>query len=90
MAAASAVSGPVELSESAWREAGWLPCRVAAELAVRAFTLGDLLSLEPGSLVDTGVSTEADVAVRVNGVRVGGGKLAAAGERRGVRLTELL
>jgi len=28
--------------------------------------------------------------VRVNGVRVGSGKLAQAGERRGVRLTELL
>jgi flagellar motor switch/type III secretory pathway protein FliN len=90
MAAASAVSGPVQIPESAWQEAGWLPCRVAAELAVRAFTLGDLLSLEAGSLVDTGVSTEADVSVRVNGVRVGSGKLAQIAERRGVRVTELL
>ncbi len=63
--------GPVEITESAWQEAGWLPCRVAADLAVRAFTLGDLLSLEAGSLVDTGISTEADISVRVNGVRVG-------------------
>ncbi len=51
------------------------PAALAAEIAVRGFTVGDLLSLEVGSLVDTGVSTEADVAVRVNGARVGCGKL---------------
>jgi flagellar motor switch/type III secretory pathway protein FliN len=48
------------------------------------------LSLEVGSLVDAGVPADADVSVDVNGARVGCGKLAAAGDHRGVRLTELV
>jgi flagellar motor switch/type III secretory pathway protein FliN len=76
--------------DSAWQEAGWLPCRLAVEIGVRGFTVGDLLSLEVGSLVDAGIAAEADASVQVNGVRVGCGKLAGAGDRRGVRLTELV
>jgi flagellar motor switch/type III secretory pathway protein FliN len=92
MAAALAVPpvppAPVA-ADRAWQEAAELPCRLAAEITVRGFTVGDLLSLEAGSLVDTGIAAEADVTVRVNGARVGCGKLASAGNRRGVRLTEL-
>ena len=81
---------PSEINDGAWQEAGWLPCRLAAEIAVLGFTVGDLLSLEAGSVVDTGVTVEADVSVQVNGVRVGCGKLDATGDRRAVRLTELV
>jgi len=91
MATALAVppAPPAPLADRMWQEAAELPCRLAAEITVRGFTVGDLLSLEAGSLVDTGIATEADVTVRVNGARVGCGKLANAGDRRGVRLTEL-
>jgi len=79
-----------EIPDSAWQEAGWLPVRLGAEISVRGFTVGDLLSLEVGSLVDAGVAADADVSVDVNGARVGCGKLAAPGDHRGVRLTELV
>jgi flagellar motor switch/type III secretory pathway protein FliN len=92
MATALAVpqNPPVAAAESAWQEAGWLPCRLTAELAVRGFTVGDLLSLQVGSLVDTATATDADLAVRVNGVAVGCAKLTVARGRLGVRLTELV
>lgn len=79
----------VDIPEGVWEEAAWLPCRLGVEVAVQGFTVGDLLSLEIGALVDTGIATDADVAVSVNGAPVGSGKLDRAGERRGVRLTEL-
>ena len=79
-----------EITEGAWQEAGWLPCRLAAETPVQGFTVGDLLNLEIGALVDSGIATDSDVSVHVNGVRVGSGKLDIAGERRGIRLTELV
>jgi flagellar motor switch/type III secretory pathway protein FliN len=81
---------PQEITENAWQEAGWLPCRLAAEIAVRRFTVGDLLSLEIGSLVDCGAAAESDVSVHVSGVRAGCGKLDIAGDHRALRLTEII
>jgi flagellar motor switch/type III secretory pathway protein FliN len=60
-----------------------------AEIAVRGFTLGDLLSIEAGSLVDSGVSIDADVAIAVNQALIGCAKLDLIGERLAVRVTEL-
>jgi len=77
------------IPEAAWREAGWLPCRLTSEIAVAAFTVGDLMSLEVGSVVTTRTPTSADVLVRVNGELVGRAELDAIGERFAVRITEL-
>lgn len=77
------------ISEAAWREASWLPCRMTAEVAVAGFTMGDLMSLEVGSVVATGTPTSADVRLRVNGEVVGRAELDAVGDRVAVRLTEL-
>jgi len=92
MATALAVTParPHEIAETAWQEAGWLPGRLAADIPVRGFTLGDLLSLEVGAVVDAGISTQADLSVWVNGARIGCGKLDSSGTQRGLRLTELL
>jgi flagellar motor switch/type III secretory pathway protein FliN len=80
---------PTDISESKWQEASWLACRLRAEIAVRGFIVGDLLSLEVGSVVDTGVPSDAEVSLRVNGARIGSGKLDATEEHFGVRVTEL-
>jgi len=77
------------ISEAAWREASWLPCRMTAEIAVEGFTMGDLMSLEVGSVIATGTSTSAEVRVRVNGAIVGFAGLDAVGDRIAVRLKEL-
>ena len=92
MAAALALpqTPPEQIAADIWQEAGWLPCRLHAEIAVSGFTVGDLLTLEAGSIVDSRISTEADVSVNVNGAHVGSGKLDLAGTRLAVRLTELV
>lgn len=81
---------PAEISSDAWQQARWLPCRLRAEIAVRGFTVGDLLRMEVGSILNSGVAAEADVAIGVNGARVGYAKLDPVGSRLAVRLTELV
>jgi flagellar motor switch/type III secretory pathway protein FliN len=92
MATASAVPQLIsaEVTDGAWQQAGWLPCRLKAEICVRGFTVGDLLSIEVGSLIDAGMAIDSDVAVSVNGARIGCAKLDFLGEHLGVRVTELL
>lgn len=75
--------------EDTWREARYLPCRLAAHIQVQGFTMGDLMRIEAGSLVDSGIPIEADLDVSVNGSQVGCGKIDLAGEKLAVRLTEL-
>ena len=90
-AAVATVQVPANgVSANAWEQAGWLPCQLRAEVSLAAFTVGDLLRLEAGSIVDSGVGVEADLLVSVNGARVGCGKLDPVGERLAVRLTELV
>lgn len=92
MAAAPALpQAPTEqISPDAWQEAAWLPCCLQAEIAVKGFTVSDLLAIEVGSIVDSRISTEADASLNVNGAHVGCGKLDLAGNRLAVRLTELV
>ncbi len=77
------------ISEAAWREASWLPCRLTSEIAVAGFTVGDLMSLETGSVVVTRTPTSSDVLVRVNGELIGRAELDTVGNRLAVRMTEL-
>jgi flagellar motor switch/type III secretory pathway protein FliN len=92
MAAALAVPQPPAelLSAAARQQVGWLPCRLQAEISLRGFTVGDLLRLEVGAIVDSGVAVESDIAVRVNGASVGSAKLELAGSHLAVRLAELI
>ena len=78
-----------EVAEDIWREASWLPCRLRAEISVRGFTMSDLMHIEVGSVVDSGLAIEADLTVSVNGAWVGYGKLDLSDEKLAVRLTEL-
>jgi flagellar motor switch/type III secretory pathway protein FliN len=77
------------ISEAAWREAEWLPCRLSAEISVPNFTMGDLMSIEVNSVVATGLATSGDVLVRVNGELVARAELDVVDTRLAVRLTEL-
>jgi len=77
------------ISEAVWREASWLPCRLTSEIPVTGFTVGDLMSLEAGSVVVTRTPTSADVLVRVNGEFVGRAELDSVENHFAVRITEL-
>jgi hypothetical protein len=67
----------------------WLPCTLALDLAVVKFTVGDLLNLTKGSIVETAYHQSSDLPLRVNGQLVGWTEFEVVGERLAVRLTDL-
>lgn len=67
----------------------WLPCTLALDLPVVKFTVGDLLSLTKGSIVETAYHQSSDLPLRVNGQLVGWTEFEVVGERLAVRLTDL-
>ena len=67
----------------------WLPCTLALDIPVVKFTLGDLLHLQPGNIVETAYHQSSDLPLRVNGQLVGWTEFEVVGERLAVRLTEL-
>ena len=67
----------------------WLPCTLALDIPVTKFTIGDLLNLTYGSIVETAYHQSSDLPLRVNGQLVGWTEFEVVGERLAVRLTDL-
>ena len=68
----------------------WLPCTLTLELPVVHFTIGDLLSLQKGSFVETACHHTSDVPLRVNKMLIGWTEFEVVGDRLAVRITEHL
>jgi len=62
----------------------WLPCTLSLELPVVRFTIGDLLKLTKGSIVET----TSDVPLRVNQLLIGWTEFEVVGDRMAVRITD--
>jgi flagellar motor switch/type III secretory pathway protein FliN len=67
----------------------WLPCTLALDIPVIKFTVGDLLKLKAGSVVETAYHQSSDLPLRANGQLVGWTEFEVVGERLAVRLTDL-
>jgi len=67
----------------------WLPCMLALDIPVLKFTVGDLLGLKRGSIVETSYHQSSDLPLRVNGQLVGWTEFEVVGDRLAVRLTDL-
>jgi flagellar motor switch/type III secretory pathway protein FliN len=67
----------------------WLPCMLALDIPVLKFTVGNLLSLAKGSIVETAYHQSSDLPLRVNGQLVGWTEFEVVGDRLAVRLTDL-
>jgi flagellar motor switch/type III secretory pathway protein FliN len=67
----------------------WLPCTLALDLPVVNFTVGHLLNLTNGSIVETAYHQSSDLPLHVNGQLVGWTEFEVVGERLAVRLTDL-
>jgi len=74
--------------ESVFESFYWLVCRANVEISVPGFTVGDLLRLSPGAVVQTATASAKDVPVRINEILLGSGKFEVIGERLAVRITE--
>ena len=66
----------------------WLPCTLSIELPVVRFTIGDLLKLGLGSIVETATHHTSDVPLRVNQLLIGWTEFEAIGDKMAVRITE--
>jgi flagellar motor switch protein FliN/FliY len=67
----------------------WLRCKTTAEIPVPKFTVGDLLGLRKGSIVQTATLVANDVPLRVNKILLGWGRFEVVNDRLAVRITEL-
>lgn len=66
----------------------WLPCNLTLEIPVVRFTIGDLLSLKKGSIVETACHHTSDLPLRVNQLLIGWTEFDVIGDRLAVRITE--
>lgn len=66
----------------------WLPCTLSLELPVVRFTIGDLLKLAKGSIVQTASHHTCDVPLRVNHLLIGWTEFDVIGDRLAVRITD--
>ncbi|HXY13111.1 MAG TPA: FliM/FliN family flagellar motor C-terminal domain-containing protein [Terriglobales bacterium] len=67
---------------------GWLPCQLSLEVPVTRFSVGDLLRLKEGSIVETACHYASDVPLRANGLLIGWTEFEVIGVRLAVRITE--
>jgi flagellar motor switch/type III secretory pathway protein FliN len=68
---------------------GWLPCCLSVELPLSRFTVGDLLNLREGSIVETACHHTNHVPLRANGLLIGWTEFEVTGLHLTVRITEL-
>jgi flagellar motor switch/type III secretory pathway protein FliN len=66
----------------------WLPCTLTLDLPVVRFTIGDLLTLTKGSIVETACHHTSDVPLRVNQLLIGWTEFEVIGDRLAVRMTD--
>ncbi len=66
----------------------WLPCTLSLEVPVVRFTIGDLLALKEGSIVETACHHTSDVPLRVNQLLIGWTEFDVIDDRLAVRITE--
>ncbi len=66
----------------------WLPCTLTLDVPVVHFTVGDLLALTKGSVVETGWHHTSDVPLRVNNLLIGWTEFEVVCNRLAVRVTD--
>jgi flagellar motor switch/type III secretory pathway protein FliN len=72
-----------------WREVQDVTCSLAAEIPVRGFTIGDLLLLQAGSVVNSKQSARGKIGLHANGSFIAWAEFEVMKDRLGVRFTDL-
>ncbi|HLU47135.1 MAG TPA: FliM/FliN family flagellar motor switch protein [Planctomycetota bacterium] len=79
-----------EETEAALRERiAPVPVDVAVDLTTEPLPLPALLTLRPGDIIDTGLSVETPVDVRVSGRAVARGQIGTEGDRLAIRIVSI-
>lgn len=74
-------------AEDPWAYVGLLPCVLSVEIEAPHFTVGDLLDLEVGSLINSHHPKTGPVPLWVNGVKLCWAEFDVIGKRLGIRVT---
>jgi flagellar motor switch/type III secretory pathway protein FliN len=73
----------------AWALVDLLPCTLGAELPIPGMTVGDIVDLEAGTVINSRHPRNYPVPVWVNGVRIGSAELEIVDKTLAVRITEI-
>ena len=84
------IAGAAQVESDPLDAVPWLPCTLTLELPVVRFTIGDLLGLKKGSIVETACHHTSDIPLRVNQLLVGWTEFEVVGDKLAVRITEQL
>ncbi|MFZ3342193.1 MAG: FliM/FliN family flagellar motor C-terminal domain-containing protein [Terriglobales bacterium] len=87
--AAAAQAKPEASVVDPWTRVEPLPCLLSIEIGVPGFTVGDLVSLQAGGLIDTRWTVGADVPLLINGELIAWSEFEIVNNHVAVRLTEL-
>lgn len=87
--AAAAQPKPEAAVPDPWTRVQAVPCLLSIEISVPGFTVGELVALEAGRLIDTRWTVGADVPLLINGELVAWSEFEIANNHVAVRLTEL-
>jgi flagellar motor switch/type III secretory pathway protein FliN len=72
-----------------WKDVLGLPCTISVEIPIAAFTVKDMLHLEPQVVISSAWATTSNVPLRVNGEAVAWCEFEVLGNQLAIRLTEL-
>ena len=81
--------GSVEAVPDPLARAYPLPCTLVLEVPIVSFSVGSLMSLAVGSVLETASQQNEDLTLRVNGQTLGRVEFEVVGDRLAVRLTGL-
>jgi flagellar motor switch/type III secretory pathway protein FliN len=72
-----------------WADVMWLPCSVTVEIAIPHFTVGDLLRIGAGTVLETLWNQGTEVPLTINGHKVADAHFEAIGRKLAVRIAEV-
>lgn len=78
-----------DFGQKIWLAVQGLPCVLAVEIPIPNFTVGDLLRLDKGTVIESHCNQGLDIPLRVNGEPIGWAEFEIMGERLAVRITDL-
>ena len=78
-----------DVSQKCWETLNRLWCVLSLEVPAPGITIGDLLKLDVGSIINTYHPKSDPIPVIVNGVTVARGDFEAIGDRLAVRISEV-
>jgi flagellar motor switch/type III secretory pathway protein FliN len=80
---------PVQTEIDPWDFVQEVPCALRVEIPVEKLTVGQVLKLQVGSIINSGLEEGSVVSIWVSNQRIGWGRFEVVGERLGIQIVGL-